>query len=102
MLQACVPRGWLSRSAMFGRKIHGTSRLAIGTAQAGTTAAAPLFSARMTGSYERAAWKQELHDRLMHAQVILVKPGTAAMEIALTTGPGRNWAAPATTPRSAA
>jgi hypothetical protein len=78
---------------MFGRKIHGTSRLAIGTAQAGTTAAAPLFSARMTGSYERAAWKQELHDRLMHAQVILVKPGTAAMEIALTTGPGRNWAA---------
>jgi hypothetical protein len=80
-------------AAIFGRKTHGTSWLAIDTARAGTTAAAPLFSARMTGSYQCTAWKQELHDRLLHAQVALLKPGPAAMDIALTTGPGRNWAA---------
>ena len=79
---------------MFGRKAHGSSWLAVGPARAETTAAAPLFSTRMTGSYERTAWgKQELHDRLMQAQVAAVRPGPAAMGIALTTGPGRNWAA---------
>lgn len=47
----------------------------------------------MTGSYERTAWKHELHDRLMQARVAAIRPGPATMGIALTTGPGRNWAA---------
>jgi hypothetical protein len=47
----------------------------------------------MTGSYERTAWKQELHARLAQAQVAAVRSGPAAMEIALTTGTERNWAA---------
>jgi hypothetical protein len=45
----------------------------------------------MAGSYERTAWKQELHDRLLQAQATPLSP--AAIEISLTTGPGRNWAA---------
>jgi hypothetical protein len=78
-------------AAMFGRKIHGPSSLAVGPAQPGTAKAAPQFSARMTGSYERNQWKQELHDRLA-AQAAPLDPGPAGLAIALTTGPGRNWA----------
>ena len=79
-------------AAMFGRKTHGPSWLAVGPAEA-EAAAAPLFSARMTGSYERMAWKQELHDRLVRAGVKVVGPGPVGLEISVTTGPGRNWAA---------
>ncbi len=46
----------------------------------------------MTGSYERKEWKQELHGRLLRAQAATAKPGPVAMDIAVTTGPGRNWA----------
>jgi hypothetical protein len=49
-------------AATFGRKTHGPSWLAVGPAEPEETAAPPLFSARITGSYERTAWKQELHD----------------------------------------
>jgi len=45
----------------------------------------------MTGSYERREWKQELHDRLAK-QAATIVPGPAGLKIALTTGPGRNWA----------
>jgi hypothetical protein len=45
----------------------------------------------MPGSYERKAWKQELHDRLA-VQAATIDPGPAGLTIALTTGPGRNWA----------
>ena len=80
-------------AAMFGRKTHGPSWLAVGPAEPEETAGPPLFSARMTGSYERTAWKQELHDQLAQAGVTPVRPGPAGVEIAVTTGPGRNWAA---------
>jgi hypothetical protein len=78
-------------AAIFGRKIHGPSSLAVGPAQPDTAKATPQFSARMAGSYERAEWKQELHDRLA-AQAAAIDPGPAGLTIALTTGPGRNWA----------
>jgi hypothetical protein len=42
-------------AAMFGRKTHGPSWLAVGPAEPEETARPPLFSARMTGSYERTA-----------------------------------------------
>jgi hypothetical protein len=80
-------------AAMFGRKTHGPSWLAVGPAEPEETVAPPLFSARMTGSYARTAWKQELHDRLAQAGVTPLRPGPAGVEIAVTTGPGRNWAA---------
>ena len=78
-------------AAIFGRKIHGPSSLAVGPAQLDTAEVIPQFSTRMGGSYERREWKQELHDRLaVHAATI--DPGPAGLTIALTTGPGRNWA----------
>jgi len=78
-------------AAIFGRKIHGPSSLAVGPAQPDTAGATPQFSARMAGSYERRQWKQELHDRLA-VQAATIDPGPAGLKIALTTGPGRNWA----------
>jgi hypothetical protein len=78
-------------AAIFGRKIHGPSSLAVGPARPDTAGATPQFSTRMAGSCERREWKQELHDRLAgHAATI--DPGPAGLKIALTTGPGRNWA----------
>jgi hypothetical protein len=78
-------------AAIFGRKIHGPSSLAVGPAWPDTAAAAPQFSTRMAGSYERKEWKQNLRDRLA-AQAAAIDPGPAELKIALTTGPGRNWA----------
>jgi hypothetical protein len=78
-------------AAIFGRKIHGPSSLAVGPAQPDTARATGQFSARMTGSYQRTEWKQTLHDRLA-AQAAPIAPGPAGLTIALTTGPGRNWA----------
>jgi hypothetical protein len=77
-------------AAIFGRKICGPSSLAVGPAQP-DTAATPQFSARMAGSHERKQWKQQLHDRLA-VQAATIDPGPAGLTIALTTGPGRNWA----------
>ena len=45
----------------------------------------------MAGSYERKEWKQELYDRLA-VQAAIIDPGPVGLQIALTTGPGRNWA----------
>ena len=45
----------------------------------------------MAGSYEREEWKQELHDRLA-VQAATLAAGPAGLDIALATGPGRNWA----------
>jgi len=78
-------------AAIFGRKIHGPSSLAVGPAQPDTAQATPQFSARMTGSCERRQWKQRLHD-LLAARAATIDPGPAGLTIALTTGPGRNWA----------
>jgi hypothetical protein len=78
-------------AAIFGRKIHGPSSLAVGPAQPATAGATPQFSTRMAGSYARKQWKQTLHDRLA-GQATTIDPGPAGLTIALTTGPGRNWA----------
>jgi len=78
-------------AAIFGRKIHGPSSLAVGPARPGTAGASAQFSARIAGSYERTRWKQQLHDRLA-VQAAPLDPGPVGLDIALTTGPGRNWA----------
>ena len=46
-------------AAIFGRKIHGPSSLAVGPAQPDTARATPQFPARMAGSYVRKEWKQQ-------------------------------------------
>jgi hypothetical protein len=78
-------------AAIFGRKIHGPSSLAVGSARPDTAKTSPQFSTRMTGSYVRNEWKQKLHDRLADVAAA-IGPGPAGLTIALTTGPGRNWA----------
>jgi hypothetical protein len=78
-------------AAVFGRKIHGPSSLAVAPVQPGTARPSPQFSARMAGPYERKQWKQTLHDRLA-GQAATLDRGPAGLTIALTTGPGRNWA----------
>ena len=78
-------------AAIFGRKIHGPSSLAVGPAWPDPAGAAPQFSTRMAGSYPRRQWTQQLHDRLV-VQAAIIDPGPAGLDIALTTGPGRNWA----------
>jgi hypothetical protein len=78
-------------AAIFGRKIHGPSSLAVGPAQPGTAGATPQFSTRIAGSPERQQWQHNLHDRLT-VQAATLNPGPAGLTIALTTGPGRNWA----------
>jgi hypothetical protein len=78
-------------AAIFGRKIHGPSSLAVGPARPDTAGATPQFSARMAGSDERKEWKQDLRDRLA-VQAAAVDPGPVGVTIALTTGPARNWA----------
>ncbi len=78
-------------AAIFGRKIHGPSSPAVGPAQPDTAEATPQFSTRMVGSYVRKEWKQKLHDRL-RVQAATIDPGPVGLTIALTTGPGRNWA----------
>jgi hypothetical protein len=78
-------------AAIFGRKIHGPSSLAVGPAWPATAGATAQFSARMAGSCERTQWKQELCDRLA-VQAAIIDPGPAGLDIALTTGPGRDWA----------
>src|ERR1700746_2459911 len=70
-------------AAVFGRKIHGPSSLAVGPAQPDTARAAPQFSARMAGSSERKQWKQTLHDRLA-VQAAVIDPGPVGLTIALT------------------
>jgi hypothetical protein len=78
-------------AAIFGRKLHGPSSLAVGRARPDTAEATPQFSTRMAGSYLRREWKQELHDQLA-GQAATIEPGPVELTIALTTGPGRNWA----------
>jgi len=78
-------------AAIFGRKINGPSSLAAGPARPDAAGAAPRFSTRMTGSVERARWTRTLRGRLAVAAAA-IDPGPAGLVIALTTGPGRNWA----------
>jgi hypothetical protein len=78
-------------AAIVGRKIHGPSSLAVGPARPDTAGTSPQFSTRMAGSYARKQWKQQFHDRLA-ARAASIEPGPAGLTIALTTGPGRNWA----------
>jgi hypothetical protein len=48
----------------------------------------------MTGSYERKEWKATLRHLLLHecAGATAAEAGPFSMDIAITTGRGRNWA----------
>jgi hypothetical protein len=78
-------------AAMFGRKVHGPSFLAVGPAEPDHVTSAQ-FSARLAGSYVRGEWKAALRDRLLKTQEAVPGTGPIGMAIGITTGPGRNWA----------
>jgi hypothetical protein len=65
-----------------------------GPAHLGQAKAAAQFSGQLTGSYESKEWKATLRDLLLQAGHHQA-PGSAgpvSLDIAVTTGPGRNWA----------
>jgi hypothetical protein len=79
-------------AAMFGRKTHGASRLAVGGAEQETAPTFVQFSTRIAGSYVRPEWKRTLRERLIQANVAQVESSAVTMGIAITTGARRNWA----------
>ena len=79
-------------AAIFGRKIRGPSSLAVGPAQRRHSRShRAILGPDDRALSARRQWTQELRDRLA-AQAALIDPGPAGLTIALTTGPGRNWA----------
>jgi hypothetical protein len=78
-------------AAVFGRKIHGPSSIAIGPAETAPADSTARFTTRLGGSYARKQWKQTLHDQLRQDRVELLPPGPVKLDIAVTTGPARNW-----------
>jgi hypothetical protein len=79
-------------AAMFGRKVHGSSFLAVNSAETDHVASPPQFSAQIAGSYARTQWKATLRQRLLQVQHTALAAGPIGMTIVITTGPGRNWA----------
>jgi hypothetical protein len=79
-------------AAMFGRKIHGPSSLAVGHAKPNCCASLPQFSAQIAGSYVRKEWQMHVRDQILQAQDELPGAGPVGLAIGVTTGPGRNWA----------
>jgi hypothetical protein len=79
-------------AAMFGRKVHGPSFLAVSRAEPDQVRKPPQFSVQIAGSYERKEWKATLHNRLLQVRDIMPGAGSISMAIGITTEPGRNWA----------
>jgi len=79
-------------AAMFGRKVHGPSLLAVDQAQPDHVASPGQSSAQIAGSYVRTQWKATLHEQLLRVQHAVLAAGPIGMTIVITTGPGRNWA----------
>ena len=78
-------------AAMFGRKVHGPSFLAVGRAQPDHSVSSPQFSTQIAGSYIRPEWKATLRERLLQIQRTGMAVGAIGMTVGITTGPGRNW-----------
>jgi hypothetical protein len=78
-------------AAMFGRKVHGPSFLAVDHAQPSHVASPPQFSTQIAGSYVRPEWKATLRERLLQVQYAAPEEGAVGLTIGITTGPGRNW-----------
>lgn len=78
-------------AAVFGRKVHGDSHLVLGEAEPAMLVDPPVFATRVTGSYTRRQWQETLRDRVLRVQPNPLPPGPVAIDIAIATGPGRNW-----------
>src|SRR5712691_4941053 len=82
-------------TAMFGRKVHGPSFLAVGQAQPDHPTAPPQFSAQIAGSYIRTEWKATLRERLLQG---VHSEGSARPQVQRARIPGALWV-PATRSR---
>jgi hypothetical protein len=78
-------------AAVFGRKTHDEPSLALARAEPASPPGPPLFEARISGSYASKQWKADLRGRLLEAKLAPITPGPVVMDIAVVTGPGRNW-----------
>jgi hypothetical protein len=78
-------------AAVFGRKDHGQSGLALGVAELAGLTDPPMFATKATGSSEHRQWKETVRARLQQIRPAPLPPGPVALEIAITTGPNRNW-----------
>jgi hypothetical protein len=56
-------------AAMFGRKVHGPSFLAVGRAQPDHVVSSPQFSTQIAGSCVRPEWKATLRERLLQSNM---------------------------------
>jgi hypothetical protein len=79
-------------AAMFGRKVHGPSFLAVGQAKPDCAVSPPQLSAQIAGSYVRKEWKTTLREKILQARDAVPGMGPISLAIGITTGPGRNWA----------
>ena len=83
-------------AAVFARKHHGRSTLAIGPAQLGDDGASEHWthgSAFLTTSSVTTAWKQQLAAGLAAStEVRVLPPGPVEVRLAFQVGPQRNWA----------
>ncbi len=71
-------------AAVFGRKVDGSSSLAIGLTEPEPPTAQLSFVTRLSGSCERPRWKETLRQRLRQADVSVAPPGPVTMDIAIT------------------
>jgi hypothetical protein len=65
-------------AAVFGRKVHGTSLVALGAATSAAVDSPPQFTTRMVGSYVKSGWKHQLRAKLEQAGVEPAPPGPVA------------------------
>lgn len=76
-------------AAMFGRKVHGPSFLAVGQAKSDRVVSPPQFSAQIAGSYARKEWKTTLREQILQTQDSGPGAGPISLTVGITTGPGR-------------
>ncbi len=62
-------------AAMFGRKVHGPSFLAVGHAQPDHVASSPQSSTQIAGRCVRPEWKATLRERLLQVQHAVLAVG---------------------------
>jgi hypothetical protein len=79
-------------TAVFGRKVRGASTLAVGAAMPVPATTPPQVRVRLTGSYIEPGWKRSLREHLLQAGVAPAAAGPVALDVAIITGVGRNWA----------
>jgi hypothetical protein len=67
--------------AIFGRNVHGPSTIAVRVAEPVPATTEPQLTARLVGSYDKAAWKHALRDQLLENGVTPAPGGPLAFDM---------------------